>query len=75
MPLHRVAVTLFGDNLTAPMISETNQLVMFSFRGIVAGTMYIIGVVSARYGFEHQNQLVMLTDDTNTLVFRAGWQN
>lgn len=74
-PLKGVTVMLSGGMFTTPMIVKTNNFGMFSFRGIEAGGTYVIGVVSRRYGFEQQNQVVTLTEDLTKVVFRAGWQN
>lgn len=74
-PLRNVTVMLSGGTFTAPMIVKTNNFGMFSFRGIEAGGTYVVGVVSRRYGFEQQNQVVTLTEDFTRMVFRAGWVN
>lgn len=74
-PLRGLTVMLSGGSFTTPMIVKTNNFGMFSFRGIEAGAVYVVGVVSRRYGFEQQNQVVTLTEDVTSMVFRAGWVN
>lgn len=74
-PLRNVTVMLSGGMFTTPLVVKTNNFGMFSFKGIEAGQIYVVGVVSGRYGFEQQNQVVTLTDDLTTIVFRAGWGN
>ncbi len=73
--LKRVRVFLNGGTLTAPRIALTNGFGYFTFEDVEVGQTYVVSVVSKRFGFGQNSQIISLVDNVTDLVFISTWQN
>ena len=73
--IRNVIVMLTGGNLMTPRTTRTGSFGSFNFDNVPVGQVYIVSVVSKKYGFSQDSQVFSVLDNVGDIVFQASWEN
>jgi hypothetical protein len=69
--IRNATVTITGDSLPQPLVTQTGSFGYFSFEGLQTGRTYVVTVNSRRYSFSVPSRVITLVDNLADVNFVA----